>query len=111
MTPPSCIYCGGPLSRGCDGVCIPCLRKQGDRYQETGDPRAFLRPPQEETEAPVGLCKASGEESDACPAHLCPANFEGRCICPGGHPRPDKGCGHLPCEGCPVWIERIGVRA
>jgi hypothetical protein len=50
MTPRSCIYCGGPLSLGCDGVCIPCLLAQGDAYQETGDPRAFRQPPLNEVQ-------------------------------------------------------------
>jgi hypothetical protein len=42
----TCIRCGGPLSDSCirtaTYVCIPCLRRQGDEYARTGDPRVFF---------------------------------------------------------------------
>lgn len=39
----TCIRCGGELTTNCDVVCVPCLLRQGERYQKTGDARAFRR--------------------------------------------------------------------
>lgn len=43
MAEKTCILCGGPLQLGCDGVCMICLRRQGDEYARTGNPGAFFR--------------------------------------------------------------------
>jgi len=43
MAEKTCILCGGPLQLGCDGVCMICLRRQGDEYVRTGNPGAFFR--------------------------------------------------------------------
>ena len=37
MAEKTCIRCGGPLQLGCDGVCMICLRRQGDEYARTGE--------------------------------------------------------------------------
>jgi len=42
-TEKTCIRCGGPLTANCDGVCVPCLRKQGEKYERTGDWRVFTK--------------------------------------------------------------------
>ena len=42
MAEKTCIRCGGPLQLGCDGVCMICLRRQGDEYARTGDIRLLF---------------------------------------------------------------------
>ena len=42
MAEKTCILCGGPLQLGCDGVCMICLRRQGDEYARTGDIRVLF---------------------------------------------------------------------
>ena len=42
MSEKTCILCGGPLQLGCDGVCMICLRRQGDEYARTGDIRVLF---------------------------------------------------------------------
>lgn len=42
MSEKTCIRCGGSLQLGCDGVCMICLRRQGDEYARTGDIRVLF---------------------------------------------------------------------
>jgi len=42
MAEKTCILCGGPLQLSCDGVCMICLRRQGDEYARTGDIRVLF---------------------------------------------------------------------
>ncbi len=42
MSEKTCIRCGGPLQLGCDGICMICLRRQGDEYARTGDIRVLF---------------------------------------------------------------------
>lgn len=47
MTAKVCKRCGQAMTpqnsnAGCDLVCIPCLLKQAEAYQRTGDARVFM---------------------------------------------------------------------
>ena len=46
MSPDLCVYCGSPLTPGCNGICLSCLHRQGDTYNRTGNIRAFFHRPE-----------------------------------------------------------------
>lgn len=37
-----CVRCKKPMTDNCTDVCVPCLLKQGNEYQRTGNVKAFF---------------------------------------------------------------------